>query len=581
MKIPNSLRRIRTQISVYFVLITLLIINAMGFSLYYTLSGIISAEAAKATSMAINKSASYLELYLDQIKGVSRLLAENPNTNRLLSAPATSSAAYKAYKDDFERQIDTVLRANKEITSIILVGRDGRLVTNEKQLNMGLSRNMMNESWYKEALGKDSMPVLTSARMHDFSMDKDDWVISLSREIKTESGDHLGVLLIDFKYDVIERNLSGLELGNSGFAFIVNDRGEVVYHKDSIYFEDDAKRLELIHILAMPKDQLADQFRFIHSNHLNNADWMLVGVASLDGILRMQHDMIRLMLLLGGVMLICFLASTFYFSRRVTEPILKLQQAMDSVEKDMMDFEISAVGGIEAENLARHFNKMVQRIRSLLAEIMEKEKFLRSYELRALHSQINPHFLYNTLDTIVWMAEFKDSEKVIAITQALAKFFRLSLGDGAETTSVCDEIDHVRQYLFIQKERYENKLDYEIVVNESILDAVIPKIILQPIVENAIYHGIRPLKSGGMVKIEAYPKNEDIIFKISDNGVGFDVAKLSEVNHNRLRLGGIGFNNVDKRLKLYCGENYGLSVRSNPGEGTEVTIMTRRILPST
>jgi len=223
----------------------------------------------------------------------------------------------------------------------------------------------------------------------------------------------------------------------------------------------------------------------------------------------------------------------------------------------------------------------VQRIRSLLAEIMEKEKFLRSYELRALHSQINPHFLYNTLDTIVWMAEFKDSEKVIAITKALAKFFRLSLGDGAETTSVGDEIDHVRQYLFIQKERYENKLDYEIEVNESILDAVIPKIILQPIVENAIYHGIRPLKSGGMVKIEAYPNNEDVIFKISDNGIGFDTAKLPEFKHNGLRLGGVGFNNVDKRVRLYYGEGYGLSLISYPGEGTEVMIKIRRILPST
>ena len=583
MKLPDRLRSIRTQISMYFVVITVLIIAVMGLSLFYTLSGIISAEVAKATSMAINKSANYLELYLDQIKGVSRLLAENPQTRRLFSESVTASEAYKAYKADVEQQISTVLQMNKEIISIILVGRDGRLVTNERQLEMGLSHNMMDEPWYKEALGKDSMPVLTSARMRDFSIDKDDWVISLSREIKGERGEHLGVLLIDFKYDVIKRNLSGLDLGRNGFAFIINDRGEVVYHKDTAYFQNDAKRLELIRMLDMPKNQLADEFKLIHSYHLVNADWMLVGVASLDGIIRMQQDMMHLMLILGAVMLICFLASTFYFSRRVTAPLLKLQRAMDSVEKDMMDLEISAVGGIEAENLARHFNKMVLRIRSLLAEIVEKEKYLRSYELRALHSQINPHFLYNTLDTIVWMAEFKDSEKVIAITKALARFFRLSLGDGAVTTTLRDEIDHVRQYLFIQKERYESKLGYDIQVDDSILDVEIPKIILQPIVENAVYHGIRPLASGGMLTIEAYPLDEDIVFKIKDNGIGFDTSKLSEetqTNGERLRLGGVGINNVDKRLKLYYGEGYGLSVNSRPGEGTEVTIVMRRTLPS-
>ena len=579
MKIPYRLKSIRAQISVYFIVVTILIISGMGLSLYYSLSGIISSEAAKSTSTAINKSASYLELYIDQIKGISRVLAENPQTQRLFSE-TLSSDAYKADKADVERLIETVLNTNKELSSIIMVGSDGRLVTNEKQLEMGLSRNMMDELWYKEALGKDSMPVLTSARMHDFSMDKDDWVISLSREIKGKHGKHLGVLLIDFKYDVIERNLSGLDLGSKGFAFILNDRGEVVYHKDTTYFENDAKRRELIDILDMPKDELAGQLKLIHSAHLANADWMLVGVASLDSIVRMQQDMMRLMLVLGVVMVTCFLASTFYFSRRVTDPLLKLQRAMDSVEKEMLAIEISAAGGIEAENLARHFNKMMKRIRSLLADIMEKEKYLRSYELRALHSQINPHFLYNTLDTIVWMAEFKDGEKVVAITKALARFFRLSLSDGAETTTVRNEIDHVRQYLFIQKERYENKLDYEIRVDDSILDLEIPKIILQPIVENAIYHGIRPLKSGGMVRINAYLREQDIIIEITDNGVGFDTAKLSEgTKSGVLRLGGVGINNVDKRLKLYYGDHYGLSVSSRPGEGTTVAIKARRTLP--
>jgi len=583
MKILDSFRTIRTQISLYFVIITVLIITMMGVSLFYTLSHIITAEADKYVATTIDKSASYLELYLNQIKGISRVFTENGQTRRLLSEPSTDSVTYQNDKADVERLIQTILSTNKELSSIILVGSDGRYITNEKQLAINTSQNMMDERWYQEALGKDSMPVLTSARMQDFSMDKDKWVISLRREVKGDDGQHLGVLLIDFKYDVIEKNLSGLDLGEDGFSFILNDRGEVVYHKDTAYFVDGDKRQQLVNLAQYPSAEMMGPNRVVHSYHMPNADWLLVGVASLDSTVRMQREMTKLMWLLGMIMLGCFLVSTVYFSRRVTDPILKLQKAMDCVEKDMLDIEISATGGLEAEKLAQHFNRMMQRIRMLLNDIMQKEKYLRTAELHTLHSQINPHFLYNTLDTIIWMAEFKDSEKVVALTKALARFFRLSLGDGTETTTVRDEIDHARQYLFIQQSRYEDKLRYEFAVDEAILDSKIPKIILQPIVENAIYHGIRTLTHGGVVWIGAYLEEQDLIFRVKDNGVGFDTTKcLDEIQEKCVqtpRLGGVGIRNVDKRLQLYYGSRYGVTIQSQIGGGTEVTMRMGCVLP--
>lgn len=584
MKIPNYFRSIRSQIAIYFLIITLLIITIMGVSLFYTLSKIISAEAVKSTTMAINKSVNYLELYIDQMKGISRIVAENEQVQRLFSESSVESKAYQSDKVAIEKLIQTLLHNNQELSSIILVGRDGRYVSNEKQLAMGKSQNMMDEPWYQEALGKDSMPVLTSARMEKFSMDKDKWVISLSREIKSAEGEHLGVLLINFKYDVIEKNLSSLDLGKNGFPFIINDRGQVVYHKDTTYFGQQEKRQELVEIARGPKDTVLDQYNIVHSYHMNNADWLLVGVASLDSTLRMQSEMIQLMWILGSIMLACFLVSTVYFSRRVTEPIVKLQRAMDSVEKDMLEIEIRITGGLEAERLAQHFNKMMKRIRNLLAEIMEKEKYLRTSELHTLHSQINPHFLYNTLDTIIWMAEFKDSEKVVDLTKALARFFRLSLSGGAEITTVRDEIDHVRQYLFIQKTRYEDKLSYEFEVADEVLDIKIPKIILQPIVENAIYHGIRLVASGGNVKINAYFHDEKLIFSVVDNGVGFDIEQIAEQRNTTelagQRLGGVGIANVDKRLQLYYGQGYGVTITSQLGQGTQVILLMARVLPS-
>ena len=225
----------------------------------------------------------------------------------------------------------------------------------------------------------------------------------------------------------------------------------------------------------------------------------------------------------------------------------------------------------EVELLAGNYNRMIRRIKELLAEIQDQEKTLRQTELNALVSQINPHFLYNTLDTIVWMAEFNDSAKVIALTKSLAAFFRLSLNGGRELVSVEDELEHVRQYLYIQKERYENKLNYEICAPEELLDYTVPKIILQPIVENSIYHGIKPLDGPGFIAVTVQEENGRLIFTVSDNGVGFASAETDAKGSGL--LGHVGIRNVDERLKLYYGPEYGVTIQSSPGAGCMVRLV--------
>ncbi|MBN2882265.1 MAG: sensor histidine kinase, partial [Clostridia bacterium] len=267
-------------------------------------------------------------------------------------------------------------------------------------------------------------------------------------------------------------------------------------------------------------------------------------------------------------LLIIALGSGVIFSRKVASPLAELEKAMAEVESGKLDQDIEIMGSSETESIAAHYTSMIKRIKELMDEIKQKEKYLRTSELNILQNQINPHFLYNTLDTIIWSAEFKDSEKVISLTKALAKFFRLSLRGGSELTTVEDELDHVRQYLFIQKQRYEEKLDYEIIADDGICDIQIPKLILQPIVENAIYHGIRSLENGGKIEIKALQENGDIIFTVFDNGKGYDTEKsLSGSNGS-----GLGQSNVDKRVKLYYGDEYGVSVVSKPGYGTKVKI---------
>ena len=229
---------------------------------------------------------------------------------------------------------------------------------------------------------------------------------------------------------------------------------------------------------------------------------------------------------------------------------------MQESETTLSEFQLKEDTGYEINNLIEHFNAMIRKI-----------KYLREYEIKALHSQINPHFLYNTLDTIIWMAEFKDEKKVIAITKALANFFRISLSNGNEMILLKDEIKHVQEYLFIQKQRYEDKLSYSFNVDETLLSAEVPKIIIQPIVENSIYHGIKNIPGNGLIEIDVYKKDDSINISVKDNGIGFKKSK----NFKKSKIGGVGIQNVDKRIKFYYGKKYGIFI-SKPNEGAEVII---------
>lgn len=552
----------RTQIFIYFLLSTGVVLLVMGSLLYFNFSNLMEEEILKSTEMGIDKSGKQLELYINRVKDMSSILAGNVNTCSYFEHDHEGHEPDKDDKTDIDSLIETILSSNKEIQTVIMVGYDGKLISNVPDLGMEMSEDMMEQQWYTDAL-KNDMPVLTSARMQDFTMDKDTWVLSLSREISGDCDENIGVLFIDFKYDVIESILSELDLGSKGYAFILNEKDEVVYHEDTRYFEDDEKRNELIAVAGRSNEQ-KDEELLTHSYKVKGTDWTLVGVASLDGVKSMRQDMVLILWMLGSALLIIALGSSAIFSRRMAAPLRKLEKAMAEVETGKLDGQVEIGGSAEAESLANHYTNMMKRIRSLLEEIQLKEKYLRTSELNVLQSQINPHFLYNTLDTILWAAEFQDSKKVISLTKALARFFRLSLGDGGRMTTVGDEIDHVRQYLFIQKERYQDKLRYTISADEEILKKRIPKLILQPIVENAIYHGIRNMEKQGMIEIKAKKQEDYIIFTISDNGVGYDIE--SE------KTGGVGQSNVDKRIKLYYGGEYGVSIESKQGKGTTVTL---------
>lgn len=561
-KLRDWSRRFSVQLSLFFLGAGLTVILLLSGAVYWFASNLLMSETISKTHDLLEMSGANIGTYIARVKGESNVFAGSPSLRQYLSDDEES------LRTGLLSQIDTLLQNDSSIKSIVVVSKDGRILSNEKNLDMSVSSDMMKEDWYIESI-HNTMPVLTGARMQSFSSDKDNWVISVSTEITGDSGDNLGVLLMDMEYSVIEDHLRSLDLGREGYVFLLNDKGEPVYHKDTSYFSDPDKQAQLLEIQSAGDGYDKASNLLTCQTQIEKTGWTMVGVVSLDTLKMLERQLFEAVLLTGGLLFIAVLLIGILFTRRLSTPMADLERGMNEIEK-LAEVRIRKNSFYEVELLAGNYNRMIHRIRILMDEISDKEKTLRHAELNALVSQINPHFLYNTLDTIVWMAEFNDSSRVIALTKSLAAFFRLSLSGGRELITVEDELEHVQQYLYIQKERYGDKLNYTIHAPEEVLDYTVPKIILQPIAENSIYHGIKPLDRPGQITITVQEEGEKLIFTVSDNGAGCrpDAAAAD----NPSRPGKVGLKNVDERLKLYYGPGYGVTIHSAPGAGCRVEL---------
>lgn len=286
------------------------------------------------------------------------------------------------------------------------------------------------------------------------------------------------------------------------------------------------------------------------------------------------------MILLPGVIGFS-IAAAWIISASIYLPIKKLHNVTTTITKNDLQVLMTSDNVDEITELGLSFNIMIGKIRELLEAKIREQENLKKAELRTLQAQINPHFLYNTLDTIIWMAEAHKTAEVIEIVRALSSFFRIALSKGQDWITIHQEIEHVRSYLTIQKMRYRDILDYKIEVDDDILDGTILKLTLQPLVENALYHGIKNKRNGGTITVRARRTDQNVVLlEVQDNGVGFTAYKLAQIQAEidsdsdeiAIKESGFGLENVNKRIKLFYGKQYGLHISSQYLEGTRVTV---------
>lgn len=390
----------------------------------------------------------------------------------------------------------------------------------------------------------------------------------------------IGYIAIEFKNKVFEKMLGDVELGDSGSFFMINDEDrEILFGENCIYnklkgritFESENGYMQM---MADNKKVLMVYCKIPHTGAI------LGGCVYLSELTQSIRNITKTFLIISMFLTILFGLGCFVVTTHITKPIWILKEKMLETAKGNLNAYIEVYHENEFGILERQYNKMLKEIQELLKKSTEDQQNLKKAELKALQSQINPHFLYNTLDTIMWLVAVNENEKAIEMIESLSVFFKTGLSKGMDWIPVEREIEHVKSYLYIQQSRYSDILQYVIDISPDIMQYDMLKMTLQPIVENAIYHGIKNKENGGIITIKGNMDGKFLSFLISDTGVGMEEAAVIRLNQrmqeNKISYeeceNGFGLYNVNRRIKLYCGEESGIIVESQMEEGTKVHI---------
>lgn len=403
-------------------------------------------------------------------------------------------------------------------------------------------------------------------------------VVTMVRPYYPDVAKEIILISADINLNVLA-DITNVKLGKQGYVFIADKQGRIIYHPKNKMI---GEKSPFFHKTKgeSAKFKVKNDNQIITTTTSDVTGWEIVGIAYADELGAELNPLQKITALIIVLVVILVLLLTIYLSYSLSYPIRELEKVTQQAANNDLSVKITPQGDDEIAQLGKSFNKMIRRIKKLMEQNIKEQKILRELEMESLDNQIKPHFIYNTLDLIIGELENNNSERATHLLEALGRFFRLSLSHGREMVPVSNEVDHVKNYLYIQQLRHGEEYEYIIDIDErEISDYHIPRLILQPIVENAIYHGILPLEKKGLVIVKGYLEDDDIIFEIIDNGVGIDdkkVEKINQILQGEKAVGDekkyFGLRNVNKRLKFKYGEEYGLFIESEKGVKTRSII---------
>jgi two-component system sensor histidine kinase YesM len=499
------------------------------------------------------------ETYFDSVLTVSNNISSEYGSLE----PETMAASLPNY-------FDTVMKLKGEIIDMAIYRTDGTVLAHDN----GSSPTTVtaSESWFKEATDNRLINVFSRLeKTHN------DYRFTLSKYIPYDKNNAYDALMkVDFDFTKIVDLIPPSTLGTGGRFTIYDKNYDVVYTSDEGLIDEEITLLKNT-VIGSSSVSLGNHSYYLYATTIANTTWRLAILQNRDAI---KTTLLNFALTISGIgigVIVLYIVFLFYVADKTTKPIKELQDEMAKIES--LNYEASLhpeiSGSLEVVELNKSFNAMMGRMNELTKSIVKEKEEQRKSELKALQNQINPHFLYNTLDSIIALIDKGENAKAEEMILALSKFFRLSISKGRNIIPLTDEIEHARNYLIIQKMRFGEAFSYDIAVEPGLEKYFVVKLILQPIVENSIGHGLKEGETG-VIAIRAYSEGDFIKFMIKDNGYGMTPDKVEELRQSLLDekvYNGVGLKNVYQRLRIYYGEKANVEIASEEDEGTTVTIV--------
>ncbi len=575
LRIPGTLG-IQSTIMFSFSVISVSIMLIIAVVLYLRFSTSSRQETIHNTQRLMEQTGESLEDYLVSMRQISDtayyyLIKEND---------------FSGYAGDIQSRMNLLYEANRDsLQSIAVYNSYGRLLAAEPLATQKENLNVTEQNWFVQAMEEVenmhfSMPHIQN--LFDDNTFRYYWVISLSRAIEITNGgkSELGVLLVDMDYSVISRMLDQINTSENGqYYYLCDSSGAIIYHPRRVQISDKISS-ENSTMAASYKDGIYDEVfegerRKVVINTISYTGWKLVGVIPYSAFTYGMVDMRYFIILLVLLMAMMLAVVNRIASQGISRPVLRLNESVREYEAGEKP-EIYIGGPQEIRHLGHSIQKSYEQIEDLMRKIVLEQNERRKSELDALQSQINPHFLYNTLESITWMVEGEKNDEAVFMISQLARLFRISLSKGRTIIRIRDEVQHARSYMNIQKIRYKNTFSIDFEIDPAIEDYSTVKLILQPLLENAINYGVSGMDDCGEILVKGRREGNDILLTVEDNGIGMseEETRLVLTDSDRVHKhgSGVGLVNVNRRIQIYFGSEYGLFIESEPDEGTKVLI---------
>lgn len=562
--------------------ISLVTMLLMGILMYVRFSTLSRQETIESSRKLMEQTGESMEDYLVNMRQISDAIYYN----------VVKENDFRDAREEIQKGMNLLYEANRDkLRTIAIYNRDGSLMAAEPVATQKEDPDVTRQEWYQSAV--EEMENIHFSTPHIQNLFEDStfryyWVISSSRVVElTENRDsRLGVLLVDMDFSNISRMMNQInKVGNGQYYYLCNSDGEIIYHPRQIQISDGICR-ENSGKAASYKDGVYDETfegtqRKVIVNTISYTGWKLVGVIPYSIF---THEMVNVRYFIAMVILLMAMMLTIInrvVTERISRPIRKLNHSVMEYEAGKKP-EIYIGGSWELRHLGYSIQNSYEKSEKLMQEIVWEQNERRKSELDALQSQINPHFLYNTLDSITWMIEGERNDEAAFMISQLAKLFRISLSKGHTIISVKDELQHAQSYMNIQRVRYKDAFSVTFEVEPELEKYCAVKLTLQPILENAINYGVDQMDDCGEIRIGVQKEGDMLILFVEDNGIGMSQEQVSLLLTDSNRIpkhgSGVGLVNIHNRLQILFGKNYGIRVESEPDEGTRVSIEIPAIL---